>query len=425
MITAFFAILPIHVAWSRSLANIMMFSLPIQLGAIYYCIKYFQTNNTKYAFRNSVLSAIFILTDNFFPQFILVMAFTILASNNDMFNSFQKFTALLKKILNWQTLLLPITAGIFQILIYFMGKFISTSDVGANIGMIGHIFAKPKYFDFHLLSLADSFLGVINPVLFIFILLMVTIGIKHLFTLKKESILLFAGLIYSLPFAFFLDPSTVNVKVYIFTSIVFLIMFSFIMLFKLKFKPYFKNIILVILFIVTILHLFPKIYGIPEYDTNFITNGAYLYDCGIKAVGFWVRTNTAPEAKIMSKYESTRIGPINGKYYLHRQIYNVFEPANMNNFFEKHLNEVDYIILGPYDNDYIQKAEKNSFILSYKLLYQNNKTFLVFSKNVTKTSRNFKNVDISKYDAFYTRTFNKLTDYVGAPNYVSDSPAWV
>lgn len=419
--TAFFVILPAHITWSRSVSNIMMFSLSIQLCAIYFFMTYFETNKKKYGLLSSLFIALFILTDNFFPQFLVIIGFIFLIYNYRNFKSIKSLKTSLMKILNWRVCLLPFLALCLQFLIFLVGKLINSPEVGSDFGMIGHILAKPKYFGSHLFPLSKAFYSLTNPVICGFILVMIILGLRSLIKLRKESVLLFAGMIYSLPFAFFMNPNTVNVRIYIFPSLVFLLMFSFTMLFKIKFKSSFRNIFLICLFLITGLFVPLKIYGIPESNVNFTGYGSNLRDCGIKAVGYWFRTNTDLDAKIMPKYESTRIGQINGKYYLHRSIYGVFYPPNWDDFFEAHLDDVDYIVLGPEDKHYIERTKAAGFNLTYRLIYKNEKTFLIF----TKSESDPQEVDISTYSDLYRKTFNKISDYTGAPNYVADSPAWV
>jgi hypothetical protein len=421
IVSAFFAVLPVHVAWSRSISNIMLFSLPIQLGAMYYFMKYFETDNRKYLFWSSGFTALFIITDNFFPQFLVVMGFIFLVYNPKLLSSKENFKKSILRVFNFHFLLLPILAVSLQILIFIAGHFISTSDVGTNFGMLGHILAKPKYLGVHLISLSQAFLGVVGPVLSGFILIIALLGLKSLFRLRKESILLFAALIYSLPFAFFMDPSGVNVKIYIFTSIIFFFMYGFTMLFRTRFKNYLRNMILAILFLAAILSLFPKVYAIPEPDLNFISAGANLYDCGLPAIGYWVRTNTNVDATIMTRYDLARVGPITGKYYLHRKVYSVFEPRFWDDFFWKHIDEIDLLILSPNDTEYVKAADEKGFFLNYVLNYKGLRTYLVFSRQ----QQEFKQVDISKFGELYKETFNKITDYVNSPDYVAESPSWV
>ncbi|MFA5142309.1 MAG: hypothetical protein WC471_05045 [Candidatus Woesearchaeota archaeon] len=414
--SAFFSIFPLHVAWSRDLSNVMMFSLPLQVFALYFLIKYLRTSLNKYAYISSILISLFILSDNFFPQFLAVVMFTFIVYRQEAFINIRSS---LSRINNWRFYAMPISALILQILIFLSIRIVSPSDVGSNAGMLGHILAKPKYFGFHILPLVKSFYDITNPLLFIFIISMSLLGIKSLFRLEKRSILLFAGLIYSVPFIFFMDPTKVNLKVYLFTSIIFLILFSFVQLFQIRLKQRFKIMIILFLFISNFWLLFPQIYRFPISDSNFIDYGTNYGDCGIKTIGYWFRTNTPGYIKVLSFY-STKIGPINGKHYLHREIYSSFNQENIELIFNKYITDVDYVIISPLQTDYLNKLDNLGFNKSYEFI-AGDKIILIYSKeNIT-----LKRIGLYDYNVLYDQTYTHLADYVGAPNYVADSPSWV
>lgn len=417
LVTAtFFSIFPLHVAWSRDLANVMMFSLPLQIFALYFLIKYLKTSLNKYAYLSSIFISLFILSDNFFPQFLVLIIYTFGVYCPD---TFRNIRSSLPRINNWRFYVMPVCALVLQILIFLSVRVISPSDVGSNAGMLGHILAKPKYLGFHVMPLVGSFYDITNPILFILIISMSLWGIKSLFRLEKKSILLFAGLIYSVPFIFFMDPARVNLKVYLFTSIVFLILFSFVHLFQTKLRVGFKILIIMFLFISTFLSLFPQVYGFPAQDSNFMGYGTNYGDCGIKTLGYWFRTNTLEDSKVMSIY-GTKIGPINGKYYLHREIYSSFNQENMQSIFDKYINDVDYVIVLPSQIDYLEKLG----ILGFNRLYEfsaENKTILIYSKE----GKGLNKLELYDYNGLYDKTYRKFSDYTRTPNYVADSPSWV
>src|SRR3989344_1514563 len=417
---AFFAIFPLHVGWSRSLANIMLFSLTIQLFALIFFMKYMETSKKKFMLLSSIFLALFILTDNFFPQFIVILCFIFLIYNKKMFESVTNFKKAFFRLFNWRFFFFPCFALITQLSVFVIIGLMGIKDVGTNAGMIGHILAKPKYFGIHLFPVIESLWDIINPFLFFFIIIMIIFGIRSFIKLKKSSILLFAGLIYALPFFFFLNPSTVNIKVYAFTSVVFFIMFSFFVLSKIKVKSYIKTLLLVVLFITTFISLFPKIYGIPEVDGGSLGYGGNLGDCGVKALGYWFRTNTAENTKVMVIH-GFGIGPVNGKYYFHRKIYGIFGNKKMEDFFIENIKDVDYIIVLPENQGMIALLNENKFNLVRTLKLSDKKIFFIFSK----IKMNHEVIDISKYNELYDKKFNKITDYLNAPLYVADSPAYI
>lgn len=417
---AFFSIFPLHVAWSRSIANTMLFSLSIQLLALYFFINYLENNNKNSLLISSIFIALFILSDNFFPQFLILIIFVFIVYNRNAFFSNKRRKNIYLNIFNWRMFLFPSLALFLQLLIFIIIYSLNFSGIGFNAGMLGHILAKPKYLGLHLFLIIELFWELINPLLFTFIVIMIILGIKSFFKFEKVSILLFGGLIYVLPFIFFMDPTKVNVKVYLFTSIVFFILFAFVIFFNLNLNKNIRNCVLMLLFLVTFLSLFPKVYGIPEADENFINYGSNMNDCGIKALAYWVRINTDADLNIMTKYDSTRIGPPNGKYYLHRKIYAVFGPMNWNDFFIENFNKVDAVLLTPEDKFEINFILNNGFSLAYDFIY-NEKQFLLFMKGNYVSQK----LDISKYSHLYDKTFNKLENYLESPNYVADSPAWV
>lgn len=395
------AVLPIHVALSRSMGSSIAISSFFLIISILMFIKFLQERNLLNLILLSTLFSFYVLSD---PQFLgIIIIFLVLFFH--LKNNNQSIILKYKDILIFFCVFLLI---ISPILILFIHYAISGDIYG---GYIGHLFSKKKVLGLHT-EFFDFFYLNNGSILTIILFIGGVYGSYYILRkrFKTPEIVLFSwSLIYLLPWLILVSPDNAD-RVYYTTSTIPLISLFYIFVSRLTdyLRSYYKRIILAIIFLLIILstihYLNQKIYSInaPHFY------GKLEQNTGIKTAGFWIRNNTKESTIILSEF-----GIPPQLYYFHRNIltdfntfwsFNSANESERNKFIKENFDKAEFVVIKSNNllNEYIQKD--NLWWTSVKIRDINQDLITIYSRNKTNLSI----LNISIYDAEFDRNYGNL-----------------
>ncbi len=407
------ALIPLHVMQSRFTSSARIFGILLQFFALYCLIQFFNKPD-KNAFKLSISLSLVMLASILFPPFLLVGIYTFIVYNKNIIKSKQIKSYLKKNIFNFKLLTLPILTIIFLFAIFFVAASMGSS-YGSNITMLGHLFTKKAVYGFYLFPVLGYIINGIGPALGMISLLVIPFGLRDLFRFNKKGILLVWSFVYILPFLL-TQPS--NVRAYIIYGIVPLAIYGIIIFCKiLRNHKVLRTIFVCIILFSTLLSAVSGAYNIKIFSLTDVRpgEGSFYKDLGVKAIGYWIRTNTNENVVI---FTDETIEPPVGKYYFHREVYSLFDSNTIDvyKFFLDNKNKIDYIVVSK--ENYLL-YNKNFFIIVES--ESNSKTYYILGKEKKKKEI----IDVKKYNELYNKQFSNLESIMKAPDYVSQFPDWM
>ncbi len=327
------AILPSHVAFSRSIGLNGISGLFYFFMTIYFFIRFFKTKKQFYKLLGYSSIAYYLMTDN---QAVAIIPLLLFCSY--IYSSETKQQGLVKRI--YYSL-----RQVFSLYGFVLFIFILTPTVLGAIylytkGLFLHSYlnifhSKPIVIGFYVKHLFTSFVENIGllftfVILFGFLLYIILVMLKQI---KRESFIFFGWFIlYTTPWLFLVVPASYELRVYNTYSITALIfMTGYVFLFFIEWIQSFqtkkRSIAVFFYFLLTIssfLFLFHTIVIISSvvYHQDFFeinmpapVFGRAEENTGIKTLGYYVREHTAENSTIFVDVES-----FVGQYYFNRTI---------------------------------------------------------------------------------------------------------
>lgn len=406
------ALLPIHILQSRFLASSRALNAGLQLFTLYYAIKFFEEPK-KHALQISVLLSLVMLSTIVFPSFFIALVYVFIVYNKKIIFSISKLKEyLIEKIPLLKVSMLPIITFSGLLLFYIVMSRMG-SGMGKNVGLIGHILTKNPQYGIYLFPVLNNVIDNIGPVLFLICLITLPFGLKDLFNFDKKGILLALSFAYIFPFVF-TNPSPGAYMIY---GTVPLALFGIIKMCELlKDWKLIRNTLLITVILATLFSSISAVYNVKISAITDISGreGNMHPDYGVKAIAYWIRTNTDDYSAI---FTDESIEPNVGKYYFHRKVYSLFDSDESRSyeFYLKHKSEIDYLVISEknlvlYPGYYII-AESVSNGFTYYVLGEENKLTQI--------------IPVSAYNSLYDSEFANVVSIINAPNYVSQFPDWM
>jgi len=416
-------ILPLHIMQSRYLGAPRTLAILLYFIALYYLILFFETPK-KHARQISILLSLVITSSIMFPPFLLVVAYVFVVYNKKNLASTSKLKEyMLENIITLRFLSLPLFSILFLISI-FLGAAAIGSNYGLNVTMLGHILTKQPSYGFYLMPVIGYIFSGMGLVLGIVSLLLIPLGLKDIILFKKRGILLVWAFAYIIPFLF-TSPS--NIRAYIIDGVVPLAIYAIITFNEiLKYKKITESYILrsgliILLIFFTMLSAISGTYNLNLWQITDIppSEGSYLQDYGVKALGYWARTSTPPNATFF--FDETIEPPV-GKYYFHRISYGLFDATSNDTFefFLRNQDKIDYITVSIenyplYKGDNVVIAESVS----------NGETYYILRRQVNNSDIVKQIIDVDENNNLFDKRFANLESLRKAHSYVSQHPSWI
>ncbi len=369
-----FSVFPAHVYFS---SKIYLFFLILDFTflymSLYYVTLFSEQQNKKNALFAGLSIALYILTSIVFPLIFLILLIIFLKKRKKI------------KLTNISELFfIPI---ILSLAFLITTNIISYTKYGKLTGVVGHVFnSSSGGIGLFLISYIKSLFILAHPINIIILFLLSLILIK-LFGKSNNNVLIYFGLIYSIPYLFFFTRFIEGVAPYLLNAFSFFLIWFVVNLFNSKFKQRIRILIYLTVLIVFLLGLLNLIF--PNIDSGWFNTGIYgLYNVhklddsgvkGIKEVAEWIKNNTNNNATIFSDaIGGAGIEPPVAEYYFQRKNYALFDGQEdeVKQLFEEVKDKVDILVL---KHNFI-KPDKE-FIKVFKLT-KNNETIIKVYKRL-------------------------------------------
>lgn len=414
----FMIILPIHIALSRFISQLIVAVFLNALFVLFY-FYYFETKKIKYLLLSSFVFSLYIVSHNEFMGILPFILFLPLCYSRGKKEYFENIS---KSIMDWRFFLLPLIT-LTLLLIIHLSVVMKTGIVCYDL--IGHTFSGGKtqlgFFFFDTVPLIIANVGIVLSILAI---LSIPLGVSDIINIKKEGSIFMIAISYILPFIILIPSDVTGVWGHISHGLIWLVVYIALILpraYKLLEKELHLIkcvgfILLCVIILFTLSDTFSYVYKEKLIFDDYLNlkdimkNGVYKPDSGAKAAGYWIRTYTPSESMVFS--DATGGGGIEppiGEYYFNRKIIGKND-AKLNDslkIFEENEEKIGILVVRPENEVLFLNHTKFKFYKVLELLDENKPVLFIYSKN--KSELEVKN--IKEYNSLFDKKYYKLKDF--------------
>jgi hypothetical protein len=424
LVAAILSVLPIHVALSRFISQLIV-AFFLNVVFVLFYLYYFETKQKKYLFLSSIALSLYIVSHNSFIGILPFVVYLPFVYGKKTLKNKLNFT--MRTLLDWRLFMLPILTLIFLFIVHF-GVVLTSGIVCYDL--IGHTFSGSKTsLGFYLFKSIPAIFADIGIVMSILLLVSLYVGTRETIEMKKQAAIFILGVSYTVPYFILIPAGSTQIWAQIGHGLIWWVVYVGFLVPRIyskivnmkkaartKIYNLFRLAFFAAIIVATLSTTFTQVYRqtllFEDLKENpILKNGVYKSDSGAKAAGYWIRTYTSSDSVVFSDATGgSGIEPPIGEYYFNRMMIGKND-AKLNEsmgIFEENQEKIDILVVRPENEDLFLNITNLKFYKALEIVDQNKPLLFIYSKDKYE----FRIEELSNYNLLFDKTYNKLEDFI-------------